>query len=599
MKVKSVQTNFARGTVSPKLFGRIDLSLYEKGVKTCHNFVVMPQGGVTRRPGTEYIATVKNNGEVRLIPFEGGIDHGYILELGHGTLRFYHKGLLVQNNNKPLVINTPYTQNDLWGINHAQSANVLYLVHPYYPPKKLTLNKTTGVWTLADVAFTNKPTEWNGKNYPSSLALFEGRSVWTTPNQSDTVWFSKRPDKDNAHTLHDMTLGAYDNDAMKYTLQGTQNNAIQWLYGGRKLHIGTTGNTRTMTGNGNYAISPSSVQAVQETANGCSPLNPVQASGVILYLGRSRKRIHAFVYDMASGGFISPDISAFADHVMASGVKDWTYAQDPYSIVWIVRDDGTLVGMSYDSNVDMIAFHTHRLGGHSDLGDYGVVESITTIPADSKLGGTQDEVWMVVRRIINKKTVRTVERMTPFHQSEKNAHYVDCGKRFSFDVPKTKINGFSHLKGELVDILGDGAIRPMVRVKNDGFLMLANDNGAKQGVVGLPYDSVLETLPHAVELANMDSYGDKVRSVTFTMRVQGMMVFSYGIGLPNGGSVSMTKKDFRTTKTSMDSPPPVVSGFVDVTLNTGFKKETSLRVQIDRPYGGTVLGIGLDMIVNS
>lgn len=596
MKIKSVQTNFARGAISPKLFGRIDLALYEQGVKTCENFVVLPQGGVTRRSGTEYIATVANSDRVRLMAFDGGVGESYVLEWGDRTLRIYKNGALVQDNGSPLVMSTPYAQADITAIAHAQSANVLYLVHAKHAPQKLSFNTSTGVWTLSAVAFTHKPSEWTGSNYPNAIALFEGRSVWTTPNQSDTVWFSRQPTKDSPHTLHDITLGTLDTDAMKYTLQGEQSNAIRWLFGGRKLHIGTTGNTRTMTGNGKDSISPRSVRAVVETANGCADLSPVQASGVILYLGRSRRRIHAFAYDMASGGFISPDISATADHVMVSGITDWAYAQDPYSIVWMVRDDGKLVGMSYDANVDMIAFHTHSLGGSSDLGDYGVVESVASIS-----GATQDEIWVSVRRTINSQTVRTVERMTPFGNGDAT-HYVDCSKRYTFSTPTTTLTGLSHLQGEKVDILGDGAIRPVVTVQSDGSVTLANNNDAKTAVVGLPYVSTLETLPHAVELANMASYGDKVRSVTFLMRVQGMMVFSYGLSRADGSLVDkagMTTQDFRTTKSAMDTPPPVVSGFVDVTLNTGFKKESSLKIQIDRPYGGTILGIGVDMVVNS
>lgn len=52
-------TNFTAGELSPRLDGRIDLAKYQNGVTNLENFLVHPHGGVTRRPGTEFIAEVK------------------------------------------------------------------------------------------------------------------------------------------------------------------------------------------------------------------------------------------------------------------------------------------------------------------------------------------------------------------------------------------------------------------------------------------------------------------------------------------------------------------------------------------------------------
>jgi len=48
------------GELSPLLKGRIDLTQYYQGVQTAKNLVIVPQGGMKRRPGTEYIQTVIN-----------------------------------------------------------------------------------------------------------------------------------------------------------------------------------------------------------------------------------------------------------------------------------------------------------------------------------------------------------------------------------------------------------------------------------------------------------------------------------------------------------------------------------------------------------
>lgn len=54
-KSNFLQTSFASGELSPLLRGRTDLDQYYAGLATAENVVIVPQGGVKRRPGTEHI----------------------------------------------------------------------------------------------------------------------------------------------------------------------------------------------------------------------------------------------------------------------------------------------------------------------------------------------------------------------------------------------------------------------------------------------------------------------------------------------------------------------------------------------------------------
>ena len=56
-KSQFMQTSFASGELSPLLLGRTDLDQYYKGAQTAENVVIVPQGGVKRRPGTRFIDT--------------------------------------------------------------------------------------------------------------------------------------------------------------------------------------------------------------------------------------------------------------------------------------------------------------------------------------------------------------------------------------------------------------------------------------------------------------------------------------------------------------------------------------------------------------
>ena len=54
-KSQNLQTSFASGELSPLILGRTDLEQYYKGAQTAEGVVIVPQGGVKRRPGTEFI----------------------------------------------------------------------------------------------------------------------------------------------------------------------------------------------------------------------------------------------------------------------------------------------------------------------------------------------------------------------------------------------------------------------------------------------------------------------------------------------------------------------------------------------------------------
>lgn len=57
-RIVTVQSNFTSGEVDPKLNARIDLQQYYNALDTAQNVTIQPQGGIKRRDGSEYIATL-------------------------------------------------------------------------------------------------------------------------------------------------------------------------------------------------------------------------------------------------------------------------------------------------------------------------------------------------------------------------------------------------------------------------------------------------------------------------------------------------------------------------------------------------------------
>lgn len=136
------------------MFARIDDGKYQTGMALCKNFLIEPQGPIVMRPGFKYVNHTKHAGKkARLIPFNFSISQTMVLELGERYVRFHTQGQTVLGNNgQPYEIETPYIEADLFDIHYVQSADVMTLVHPNYPPKELRRYGATD-WRLVDIKF--------------------------------------------------------------------------------------------------------------------------------------------------------------------------------------------------------------------------------------------------------------------------------------------------------------------------------------------------------------------------------------------------------------------------------------------------------------
>jgi hypothetical protein len=146
------QRAFSGGELAPSLHARSDLAKYSSGAKTLRNMFVLPHGGASNRPGTKFIAEVKNSAaRVRLIPFQFSSSQTYVLEFGNLYMRVYSNGAQVLLAGVPYEIVTPYTTADLATLKYTQSADVMTIAHPSYASRNLSRTGHTA-WTLATIS---------------------------------------------------------------------------------------------------------------------------------------------------------------------------------------------------------------------------------------------------------------------------------------------------------------------------------------------------------------------------------------------------------------------------------------------------------------
>ena len=182
-KIYSIQTNFTTGELDPLLRGRIDIDQYYNGLEKARNVLIQPQGGITRRPGLQFVNTIPSgspaNG-VRLVPFEFSTTQSYMLLFVDDKMFVYKDKALLTNLNGSGddFIATGIASAQLQTLDFAQSADTLILVQEDCPPKQLVRGASHTAWTISNITFDFIP------KYPFSLST-TNPSATLTPSAVD------------------------------------------------------------------------------------------------------------------------------------------------------------------------------------------------------------------------------------------------------------------------------------------------------------------------------------------------------------------------------------------------------------------------------
>lgn len=201
--VSFIKPTFAGGEFAPSLWSRVDIQKYASGARRLRNFTVQPEGGISNRPGLHMIAAAKySNKESRLLEFAFSTTQQYAIEAGDLYFRFFTDGgqIVVSSPSawltttayavsdyvtesgtvyRCLVAHTsgtfatdlaankwvaqsiyeivsPYTEDQIWDVRYAQSADVLFMANGEVKPKTLSRLGETD-WEVADYDFLEGP----------------------------------------------------------------------------------------------------------------------------------------------------------------------------------------------------------------------------------------------------------------------------------------------------------------------------------------------------------------------------------------------------------------------------------------------------------
>ena len=232
--------------------------------------------------------------------------------------------------------------------------------------------------------------------HPSCVSFFEQRLVFAgTTDEPQTLYFSKSGDYEN------MTTGTNADDAMVYTIASNQVNKIRYLKAVRTLLIGTTGGEFSVSADGtDAAVTPTNVTIKRQSSHGAANVDAQPAGNAVLFLQRAKRKIRELAYNYDSDGYVAPDLTILNETVTNSGITEMAYQQAPDSILWCVRDDGVLAGLTYQRTDNVVAWHRHIIGGKSDTGKNIIQQKINFTANGTIVNGTANSITLASHGLV-------------------------------------------------------------------------------------------------------------------------------------------------------------------------------------------------------
>lgn len=449
----------------------------------------------------------------------------------------------------------------------------------YYNSKKVQIlirskihdTAATKIWRLG---------AWSQKTgYPSCGAFIEDRLFAAgSKAQPRTIWASKTaahynfaPTNKNSNGLDDRIEA---DSAITLTLSDERVQKIRWLQAGSNLVAGTTSGEFMVSSSGG-PITPTSVCARRETTRGVAACSPERVDNSLLYVARGGKQLHEMLWDYTHNAWLSPELSLLAGHLLEGGISEIAMQQLPWNILWMRRNDGRLIGMTYMKDRNINAWHQHYLGGD------GFVENIITVNTE-----TEDILWLVV----NRAGTRYIEYMANIQpQSNENQnimHYVDCGITQIGNMRNIQ-NGLSHLEGKELQILADYRLHENKTVIGGQITL---NHFAEIITVGYGYIAEIECLNGIFGQYMGDVYGKKnIKSVSL------QLLSSAEISLTNNETTQIIAPQKQLPYDWGDNTQkhPFYSGLFDCHWAGQWHQQTQLKISQKTPLSLNLMGMNI------
>jgi len=412
-------------------------------------------------------------------------------------------------------------------------------------------------------------------NYPGAVGYYEGRRVFAgTNNKPQKYWLTKSASESNLS----YSIPTRDDDSIQGNILARQVNRIRHVVATDNLLMLTSGQPWKIAPQNSDILTPTSALPKAIFGYGASSVQPIITPSSVIYVATTGAQLIEMKYRWEAQNYVASDISIMAPHLFRGyTLDDLAYTEGQLKMGWAVRSDGKLLGVTHVPEHEVLAWHQHETDGY--------FESVCAVRE-----GDDYPLYALVRRTIDGRTVRYIERLANRIQTTQAAHFiVDAG--LTVDAPSSvTIPGLWHLEGEEVSILADGAVLPRKTV-TDGQVTLDLEAAPDVVHIGLPITARMQLLPLAVEQALAFGQGS-VKNVNEVL----LRVYESG-GIWAGPDFDTLRELPARTNEDYDTPPALQTGIVRITVDGDWAEDSQICVQQTDPLPITVAGMTLEVAV--
>ena len=440
-------------------------------------------------------------------------------------------------------------------------------------------------WQLVSQTFANSPDDWSDEyGWPERVTFHQQRLIFAANTlKRQTGWASTAGNFNNFGRFDGGSGALTADSAITFTLDSGTQNKIQWISSGKLLHIGTMGIEWTVQGNNRESLTPTNLLAQGQTNHGSEPNKVLSIGSATLFIERHGRTVNEFVYDYNFDSYTTSNMAVLASHLTEQySIQDWTYQQTPDSIIWCIREDGVLLGVTYQRQHKVVGWHQHSTQGS--------FEAITCIPGNTR----EDDVWIIVKRLIGGEVKYYLEKMANWFIGEnpREGRFLDSYRFIEINPPETSptvktVTGLDHLEGLKVNILADGTVHSPQMVINGGIEL---DDFYTEIVVGLQYISEVWPLLNVIP----DNLGTSFGRV---QRVKELIIDFYktlGVYIGRFDSEDGEQEEeiaFRIPSDLTGVQVPLYTGLYHWSYHEGFDREITYFIRQKQPLPVTVRGI--------
>lgn len=294
--------------------------------------------------------------------------------------------------------------------------------------------------------------------YPGAAQYYQQRLIYANSINSPDTYNMSQP---GLYTNFDYSIPTVDSDAITGTPWGVQINGIQFMVPTINGLLTFTGNgTWLLNGGNNAAITPSDQNAQAQAQIGCSAIvPPLFINQHVLYVQAKDSIIRDVAYNFYYNVFLGNDITIFSNHLFFGyTLSQWAYAEEPYKVIWAVRNDGTLLSLTYIKEEEVQGWSRHDTNGQF-IGVCSVIEP----PVDA--------IYVIVKRYIVGERVwayyseRADDR---YWQNVEDCFCVDAGLILPMTYPDATLTpalaeGTQNISGTVIINGGAGYTGPVIQ----------------------------------------------------------------------------------------------------------------------------------------